>query len=147
MRPSAVRPTGSRGVVRREGPEQAAARSRTSATVQRMRASCGGPGLGATAQSHAVCSLTTMRRLTPWLLTMTLVAACATEALEWREEEAGEDPDFPNAALLWRAERQQDENGQIPPQAWQRALQAREALGQASAATDDGGIEIGRAHV
>ena len=81
-----------------------------------------------------------MRRLTPWLLTMTLVAACATEALEWREEEAGEDPDFPNAALLWRAERQQDENGQIPPQAWQRALQAREALGQASAATDDGGI-------
>lgn len=71
---------------------------------------------------------------------MTLVAACATEALEWREEEEGEDPDFPNAALLWRAERQQDENGQIPPQAWAQALRAREALGQATAAVDDGGI-------
>lgn len=51
-----------------------------------------------------------------------------------------EAPDYPNAALQWRAERQQDENGAIPPNAWLQALQARAALVATTGVHDDGGI-------
>lgn len=81
-----------------------------------------------------------MRPILFWAVLLCFLAACVSKSLEWREEEAGEDPDFPNAALAWRAERMQDENGQIPPGAWQQALQSKQSLVAASLATDDGGI-------
>src|SRR5262249_59425697 len=68
-----------------------------------------------------------------------LLAACASYefAVESQEREG---PDYPNAALLWRAERAQDEHGQIPPGAWQQALQARAALVAWGGMIDNGGI-------
>ena len=80
-----------------------------------------------------------MRDLVLFVVSSLLFVACAGPA--WAEPEAeGEAPDWPNAALQWRAERQQDENGNIPPQAWQNALQSRAALVAAASLQDDGGI-------
>src|SRR5262249_53150555 len=77
-----------------------------------------------------------MRRLPALLCSLFALAACATR--EFEEAEAS-DPDFPNAALQWRAERDQDEHGSIPPGAWQQALQARAPVVASTGAVDDGG--------
>ena len=47
--------------------------------------------------------------------------------------ESGEALDFPNDAAIWRQRRYEDENGRIPPRAWQTALEARERTVAASA--------------
>src|SRR5262245_48412633 len=78
-----------------------------------------------------------MHRTTVLACSLLAVAACATIVSVETEES---DPDFPGAALLWRAERCADGQGNIPPRAWQQALQARAALVTASQALDDGGI-------
>ena len=80
-----------------------------------------------------------MRDLVLFVVSSLLFVACAGPVWEAVEAE-GEAPDWPNAALQWRAERQQDENGTIPPQAWQSALQGRAALVAAASLQDDGGI-------
>ncbi|MCA8952759.1 MAG: hypothetical protein KDE27_24830 [Planctomycetes bacterium] len=69
-----------------------------------------------------------------------ILAACTTGARGDAEREAEGDPDFPGEATAWRALRCADENGAIPPRAWQHALLAREALVAASQVLDDGGI-------
>lgn len=82
-----------------------------------------------------------MRDLPAYLASLLLFCACAGTAHEVAGgDDEGAEPDFPNAALQWRAERQQDENGNIPPQAWQTALQGRAALVAAASLQDDGGI-------
>ena len=68
----------------------------------------------------------------PWCVLLLLAACSVTEGEEG--------PEFPNAALQWRSERMLDENGAIPPGAWQAALQGRQALVATTAAIDDGGI-------
>ncbi|HEX6812999.1 MAG TPA: hypothetical protein VF384_15345 [Planctomycetota bacterium] len=63
------------------------------------------------------------------------VAACATAPVGEREQE----PEFPNAAALWRLTRYLDERGRIPARAWQDALVQREANVAAVAALPDSG--------
>ncbi len=84
-----------------------------------------------------------MRDLPATVVSLILLCACAFPGAEVGEhggDDEGEEPDFPNAALQWRAERQEDENGQIAPRAWQSALQSRAALVAAVGVLDDGGI-------
>ncbi|MCC7066201.1 MAG: hypothetical protein IT456_25630 [Planctomycetes bacterium] len=81
-----------------------------------------------------------MRYLLGSVLSLLFLVACASLRFLREGEAEGEAPDFPNAALQWRAERQQDENGNIPAQAWQQALQSRAALVATVGAVDDGGI-------
>lgn len=82
----------------------------------------------------------TMRRLLLIALPFALLCTCAL-----REAESGEesDPDFPNAAMEWRALRMADEQGNIPADAWQQALLQRQQLVTATAIADDGGIAPG----
>ncbi|MFO1054243.1 MAG: hypothetical protein U1F36_18650 [Planctomycetota bacterium] len=80
-----------------------------------------------------------MRALHLLLLALSLLASCSVRPDEDFENE-GSDPDFPNAAMEWRALRWADENGAIPAGAWARALQQRQALVAASPLSDTGGI-------
>jgi hypothetical protein len=64
-----------------------------------------------------------MRTLPVVFVSSLLLCACASFERAFESEEQ-ESPDQPNAALLWRAERAQDERGQIPPGAWQQALRS-----------------------
>jgi hypothetical protein len=83
----------------------------------------------------------TMRDFAAFVVSLLFLAACASLDFDREGGEAeGEDPDFPNAALEWRTERLQDENGNVPAQAWQQALQARAALVATVGTVDDGGI-------
>ncbi|GAB4142519.1 MAG: exo-alpha-sialidase [Planctomycetota bacterium] len=71
-------------------------------------------------------------RTTPLAVFLAGLASCSgPESLE---------PDYPNAAMEWRALRWRDEQGRIPEAAWSRALRAREALVAETVAADDGGI-------
>src|SRR5712671_5612255 len=60
-----------------------------------------------------------------------LLAACSTSAFDTDEREA---PDFPDGAVLWQLERYLDQNGSIPPRAWETALRARQLTIAAAAA-------------
>jgi len=80
-----------------------------------------------------------MRNLPALVVSLLFLSGCAGVGLGLDPDEQ-EGPDYPNAALLWRAGRAQDENGQIPPGAWQQALQARAALVASTAMIDSGGI-------
>ncbi|HLQ38303.1 MAG TPA: hypothetical protein VK348_10895, partial [Planctomycetota bacterium] len=67
-----------------------------------------------------------------------LLAACSTSAFDTDEREA---PDFPDGAVLWQLERYLDQNGSIPPRAWETALRARQlTIAAAAAGPDAGGI-------
>ena len=75
-----------------------------------------------------------MRCLLALALPLCLLGSCASSA-------AGESgPEYPGDAIRWRAERWQDEHGNIPVDGWLRALRAREQLVAASSLEDDGGI-------
>ncbi|MCA8953038.1 MAG: hypothetical protein KDE27_26235 [Planctomycetes bacterium] len=72
----------------------------------------------------------------PPLLCLLLAAACSTPPADTPEE-----LEFPNEAARWRYERYLDEHGSIPPQAWQRASEARARnVAAATAQTDGPGV-------
>ncbi|MBK8099311.1 MAG: hypothetical protein IPK26_19550 [Planctomycetes bacterium] len=74
-------------------------------------------------------------RLPWWSLLPTLFAACVVPAPDAQVE-----PEYPNAAALWRLERYLDEHGAIPERAWQLALQQRERTLAAATTLRTGGV-------
>ncbi|MCA8975318.1 MAG: hypothetical protein KDC98_11395, partial [Planctomycetes bacterium] len=65
-----------------------------------------------------------------------LLAACSAPR---PAEEMREQPEYPDGAALWRKQRYLDENGTIPPRAWQLAAEARERTVAAAAALPEAG--------
>lgn len=72
-----------------------------------------------------------MNRTLAFGLITLLGVACTNRPPE--SEAPGEAAEFQDAAAEWRLMRYRDEHGQIPPRAWQSALEARERVVAASA--------------